>query len=168
MPSDVSWQAADGRFDLRVAAIITRGDSVLVCTVPTAGCWFLPGGRARLGEASDVALVRELAEELGHELPAGQLVLVVENIYGKDGELRHEIGLYYYQEWPSALPPGDIHGGTEPEDEFRWVALSDLEATGFQPAGIISLLPERTGAVRHVSLDQRTGTVLVDGRPSPR
>jgi ADP-ribose pyrophosphatase YjhB (NUDIX family) len=45
------------------------------------GYWFLPGGRVRFGESSDAALARELAEELGHVLPAGQLALVVENIF---------------------------------------------------------------------------------------
>lgn len=50
-------------------------------TVDGLGYWFLPGGRVRFGESSDAALARELAEELGHVLPAGKLALVVENIF---------------------------------------------------------------------------------------
>ncbi len=66
--SDISWNGPDGTFNLRVAAVICRGEEVLLCTVDGLGYWFLPGGRVRFGEASDTALARELAEELGHEL----------------------------------------------------------------------------------------------------
>jgi ADP-ribose pyrophosphatase YjhB (NUDIX family) len=67
--SDISFSGPAGTFNLRVAAVIFRGDQVLLCAVDGLDYWFLPGGRVRFGEPSDVALVRELAEELGHELP---------------------------------------------------------------------------------------------------
>jgi ADP-ribose pyrophosphatase YjhB (NUDIX family) len=163
---DVSWRNPDAEFNLRTAAIITRGDSVLLCTVPGAGCWFLPGGRVRFGEATDRALARELAEELGHQLPPGRLVLVMENIY-TDRWLRHEIGMYYHQEWPDSLAADDIHGGSEPADEFRWVKISELETAGFQPAGIIGLLAHLPQLLRHVVNDRLAGTLLIDGAARP-
>jgi 8-oxo-dGTP pyrophosphatase MutT (NUDIX family) len=69
--SDISWSGPDGTFNLRVAAIIRRGEEVLLCTVDGLDYWFLPGGRVRLGEASDAALARELAEELGTSCAPG-------------------------------------------------------------------------------------------------
>jgi 8-oxo-dGTP pyrophosphatase MutT (NUDIX family) len=89
--SDISWSGPPGTFNLRVAAVITRSDQVLVCTVDGLGYWFLPGGRIRFGEPSDTALARELAEELGHDLPGAKLALVVENIF-ETRSLQHEIG----------------------------------------------------------------------------
>ena len=79
---DISWHGPHGTFNLRVAAILTRGEEILLCTVEGLGYWFLPGGRVRFGEPAGAALARELAEEVGHEFPAGELALVVENIYG--------------------------------------------------------------------------------------
>jgi 8-oxo-dGTP pyrophosphatase MutT (NUDIX family) len=54
-----------------VAAVISRADQLLVVTVGALDYWFLPGGRIQFGEPSHAALTRELAEELGHDLPGG-------------------------------------------------------------------------------------------------
>jgi 8-oxo-dGTP pyrophosphatase MutT (NUDIX family) len=149
--SDISWSGPPGTFNLRVAGIITRGDQILLCTVDGLGYWFLPGGRIRLGEPSDAALAREMAEELGHVLPAGTLALVVENIF-RNRSLEHEIGLYYRLTWPGTLDPEDLHGGTEAGHHFRWVPARELGSVDFQPAGLIPILPDLAGTLRHVVL----------------
>ena len=150
--SDISFSGPAGTFNLRVAAVIYRGDQVLLCTVDRLDYWFLPGGRVRFGEPSEVALVRELAEELGHELPPGPLALVVENVF-RNPSLEHEIGLYYRLTWPAALAPDDLDGGIESGHRFRWVPVRELGSVDFRPAGLISVLPELTGALHHVVLD---------------
>jgi 8-oxo-dGTP pyrophosphatase MutT (NUDIX family) len=151
--SDISFSGPAGTFNLRVAAVIFRGDQVLLCTVDSLDYWFLPGGRVRFGEPSDVALVRELAEELGHELPPGPLALIVENIFRKRS-LEHEIGLYYRITWPAALAPDDLDGGIESGHRFRWVPVRELGSVDFRPAGLIPVLPELTGTgtLRHLVL----------------
>ena len=75
---DISWSAPGETVNLRVAAVIIRDRKVLLCTVDRLEYWFLPGGRIRFGEPAQLALSRELAEELGHQFPAGRLALVVE------------------------------------------------------------------------------------------
>jgi ADP-ribose pyrophosphatase YjhB (NUDIX family) len=149
--SDVSWTMPAGTFNLRVAAVIVRGGDLLICTVDGVGHWFLPGGRVHLGELSDAALARELAEELGLALPGARLALVVENVY-RDPSRHHEIGLYYRVPWPDALDPADLHRGTEPGHHFRWVPLAELGSAGFQPAGLIPILPGPAEGLRHVML----------------
>jgi len=148
---DISWSGPSGRFNLRVAGVITRGEDILLCTVDGLGYWILPGGRVHLGEPSDLALTRELAEELGHALPAGPLALIVENIF-RAPSLEHGIGLYYRITWPSTLAPDDLLGGTEEGHHFRWVPVRDLGSVDFRPAGLIPILPGGDGALRHVVL----------------
>jgi ADP-ribose pyrophosphatase YjhB (NUDIX family) len=153
--NDISWSASGETFNLRVAAVITRDQRVLLCTVDGLGYWFLPGGRVRFGEPAQVALSRELAEELGHQFPAGRLALVVENIYG-EGSLEHEVGFYYRLAWPSGLADSDLDGGTEPGHSFRWAAISELGSVRFEPAGLVPVLQEPGDDLRHVLLDRRT------------
>jgi len=151
MTSDISWSGPEGTFNLRVAAIISRGDEVLLCSVDGLGHWFLPGGRVRLGESSDAALARELAEELGHELPAGKLALIVENIYD-DGALQHEVGLYYQLPWPGVLAPDDLEGGIEAGHRFRWTPVRGLGSVHFEPAGLVPILEDLGDTLRHTVL----------------
>ncbi|HEY6276713.1 MAG TPA: NUDIX domain-containing protein [Streptosporangiaceae bacterium] len=150
-PGDISWDGPAGTFNLRTAAIIVRGGRILVCTVDGIGYWYLPGGRARLGEPGEVALARELAEELGHRLPVGRLALVVENIY-RGPEVEHEIGLYYPVAWPDGLAEDDLTGGIEPGLRFRWVPLPELGSPRFEPAGLIPVLQNPADGLRHVLL----------------
>jgi len=151
--SDISWSSPGGTFNLRVAAVIVHRQKILLCTVDGLGYWFLPGGRVRFGEPTQVALSRELAEELGHRFPAGRLAFAVENIY-RDGSLQHEVGLYYRLGWPAGLEASDLDGGTEPGHSFRWTAISELASVRFEPAGLVPELQNLGDDLRHVLLDR--------------
>jgi ADP-ribose pyrophosphatase YjhB (NUDIX family) len=140
---DISWPGPHGTFNLRVAAILARGEDILLCTVEGLGYWFLPGGRVRFGEPSSAALARELAEELGHQFGPGELALVVENIYGGE-RIEHEIGLYYRLAWPAALD--------EPGHTFRWAPAAELGSLRFEPALLVPVLQNPSGTLRHIVL----------------
>jgi ADP-ribose pyrophosphatase YjhB (NUDIX family) len=154
--NDISWSGPGATFNLRVVAVITRGGNLLLCSVDGLDYWFLPGGRVRFGEPSEVALARELAEELGHRLPPGELALVVENIY-RDTALQHEVGLYYRLTWPDTLAADDLGGGVEPGHLFRWVPAGDMGSLRFEPAGLVPVLRNLSGGPRHMVLDRRAG-----------
>jgi len=152
---DISWQGPQGTFNLRVAAILTSGGEILLCTIEGLDYWYLPGGRVHLGESAEAALARELTEELGHEFPPGTLALVVENIYRGEG-LEHEIGFYYRLAWPATLSRDDLGGG-EPGHAFRWAPATGLGSLRFEPAGLASVLHNLDGTLRHLVLDQEDG-----------
>jgi ADP-ribose pyrophosphatase YjhB (NUDIX family) len=147
---DISWHDPHGTFNLRVAAILTRGAEILLCTVEGLSYWILPGGRVRFGEPAGTALARELAEELGRQFPPGELALVVENIYPGPG-IEHEIGFYYRLGWPAALDPDDLGGG-EPGHTFRWTPAGELDSLRFEPARLVPVLQNPSGTLRHIVL----------------
>lgn len=64
-----------------VAAVIERGDAVLICRRPEGknhgGLWEFPGGKMDQGESIQQAVTRELAEELNVETQGvGQVLFV--------------------------------------------------------------------------------------------
>lgn len=139
--------AADGtRFNYRVAGAAIRDGHLLVCREDDDDYCMLPGGRVEMGEASDMALVREMAEELAMPVSVGPLLFTYESFYGRAGDRYHELGFVYAIELPDGVGPG----GTQPflvrEDEghllqFSWLPLagSALTQASLQPPW----LPER-------------------------
>ena len=61
-----------------VAAVFTDGERVLACRrrehLMAGGRWEFPGGKLEAGESPDVALAREIEEELGVEIEVGDLL----------------------------------------------------------------------------------------------
>ncbi|HWJ09110.1 MAG TPA: NUDIX domain-containing protein [Nocardioides sp.] len=62
-----------------IAQMLVRDDAaeprVLMCNLTYKADWDLPGGVVEVGESPQVAVVREVEEELALEIPAGRLVL---------------------------------------------------------------------------------------------
>ena len=72
-----------------VAALILRGDSVLICQrradQPMAHKWEFPGGKMEPGESAEEALRRELDEELSIRAEIGSRVVRLRHTYRSGG-----------------------------------------------------------------------------------
>ena len=73
---------------LVVAALIRRGDELLICqraaNKPMPLKWEFPGGTVELGEDLRAALARELDEELGIRAQIGREVSALRHLYRRD------------------------------------------------------------------------------------
>lgn len=88
---------------------------------PEAGAWGLPGGKIDFGERAEVAVMREIAEELGVEIVLRGLACLAETIDAGDG--RHWIAPVYRAQIVSGEPKlmePEKHGG------FGWYGFEDL------------------------------------------
>ena len=74
-----------------VAALIVRGDEVLICQrtkhQPMPLQWEFPGGKIDPGETAAEALRRELEEELDVQATIGREVATIRHTYKNGGEL---------------------------------------------------------------------------------
>ena len=107
-----------------VGAVIKDGRGRLLLIkrghVPGAGLWSLPGGRIEPGETDAEALVREMREETGLAIEAGQLIGTVRRP-AQDG------GILDIRDYAATVTGGTLRAGDDAADA-RWVAASDLES----------------------------------------
>ncbi|MDB5614020.1 MAG: hypothetical protein JWQ22_1673 [Devosia sp.] len=124
----LSFPVGGTRFNYRVAGAAIRDGHVLVCREDDDDYCMLPGGRVEMGEPSDVALVREMAEELVMDVAVGPLLFTSESFYGRAGDRFHEMGFIYAIELPEDVRPGGDQPFLVREDEghllqFSWLPL---------------------------------------------
>jgi ADP-ribose pyrophosphatase YjhB (NUDIX family) len=127
--------------ELIARGIILHGDAVLVnfSRNKKTGERYcaLPGGHVDPGESCAEALRRELQEELGCDSQIGDLCFVAESIYAgrkASDKKRHEVVLYFATTL-TKMPPtkGNQILSPEPEKNFRWLPLADLQSANLLP-----------------------------------
>jgi ADP-ribose pyrophosphatase YjhB (NUDIX family) len=153
----LSFPVGGTRFNYRVAGVALRDGHVLVCREDDDDYCMLPGGRVEMGEASDVALVREMAEELVMDVTVGSLLFTSESFYGRVGERFHELGFIYAIDLPEQVRPDGDQPFLVREDEghllqFSWLPLagSALTEANLLPPWLPERLRALSGATEHV------------------
>jgi ADP-ribose pyrophosphatase YjhB (NUDIX family) len=146
-----AFQPGVVRFTFRVGGILMQREHVLCQSAGEEGFWFLPGGRAEIGESARGSLLREMQEELGEALQVGRLLYVVENFFRDASGAWHELGLYFLLSAPADAP---FMQSLEPftrQDEvgnplrFDWLPIARLEALPLYPScfqTVLKHLPE--------------------------
>lgn len=110
-----------------VGAIVIRDNRVLLVRrgqPPSEGLWAVPGGRLELGERLQEAAEREIKEETGLTIRAGEPVYTVDVI------LRDEAGCVQFHYVIVGLLADYVSGVLRPGDdarEARWVTPKELE-----------------------------------------
>lgn len=153
----------EGRFLYRVVGVVAHDGHVLLHRAESDDFWSLPGGRCELLEPSDVALRREMREELGVDVVVERLLWVVENFFPLGGLPHHELGLYFKMALPPDAPQLDMtreHRGQEDDFAlvFCWFPLDALETARLYPLFLrttLRALPETP--VHIVNVDSKDG-----------
>ena len=154
----IVFDRGKARFQYRVAAIIRRGDEVLLQTAGDEGFWYLPGGRVEMLESAEEALCRELREEIGATARIERLVWFAENFFEHRGITYHEPGLYFLASIPADSPAYRAEGtflGYEADGTrllHEWHSVHELDGLrlfpSFLKAGLRSL-PAETQYIVH-------------------
>lgn len=147
---DETWM-----FQYRVAAILLRDGHILLCRDNVTGYWYMPGGRVELAESSEIALVREISEELNATVQIERLVWVVENFWGPNRDRVHELCLYYLVSFPASRIPSTIEEFTLEESDgqkntFRWWPFGELVGARVYPSFLRTALSDLPMGVQHI------------------
>lgn len=135
----ISVQVGAGLFNLRVAGVWIDDGYILLQGDAREDFWALPGGRIEIMEPAEVALLRELREELAlsETTRVERLLWIMQNFFHTAawGDC-HELGLYFLvtPTQADAERLGDKtrdHPCAEPDSTltFRWFRLAELPAT---------------------------------------
>lgn len=112
-----------------IAAIIKRGDEVLLCQRKEGalqGKWEFPGGKIENGETPEECLVREIEEELG-------IAIEVDDIY-QAVHTHYEHGDFLIIAYLARHVAGEI--SLRVHSDFAWVNVADLTAYDLADANI--------------------------------
>jgi ADP-ribose pyrophosphatase YjhB (NUDIX family) len=137
----ITFQNGQTKFTYRIGGIALHNGHVLFQKAtqnPENIFWFLPGGRAELGESAEETLEREMMEEIGTSAKIIRPLFLVENFFRQG----HEIGLYFLMAFPenSILyqNAGPFEFGTEQETNlpmiFSWLDMTQFDTLPIIPA----------------------------------
>ena len=107
---DLCVKIEDGILNIRVGAIIMKGDKFLMAGNDHYDHYYSVGGRIKLGETAEEAVVREVFEETGVKMEVDRLGFVHENFFPGDteekkGSMVHEISFFFYMKVPGDFEP---------------------------------------------------------------
>ena len=135
----ITFKPSEIRLTYRVGGILIRNEHVLCQAASREDFYFLPGGRAELGESASVSLIREMQEELDVAMKIERLLYVVENFFTDSNDTWHELGLYFLMTAPAESYLNQSLDTNERVDEvgnhlrFDWLPIAQLETFPLYP-----------------------------------
>lgn len=124
---DMCVPCGEGLINLRVGAIIQRNGELLMTGNTRDAYLYSVGGRIKMGETAQEAVVREVLEETGVRMEVDRLVFVHENYFQIDlapnaGKPVYELCFYYLMQVPADFEPICESRTEDGMTEFlRWV-----------------------------------------------
>ncbi len=157
----ISFEMTQGRFNYRVAGVCVEDGHVLLQTFAGSLYWVLPGGRPELSESSQVALRREMREELDAEVQLERLLWVVESFFlTNTSRPFHEIGMYYLMTLPAESTLHDKTQAVTGMDfgapfTLKWFPLDALADLPLFPPFLRTRLTQLPPTVEHIIEEER-------------
>ena len=136
---DLAFQMENEKFNYRVCGMILFEEGILAMHDEHSPYYYLPGGRVKLGETAEQAIIREIQEELGIEAKIQRPLWLNQSFFTEDvSHLRyHEICLYFLMdiEGTGLLNRGKKFMGIEEghTHQFEWLRFEQLKDEYFYP-----------------------------------
>ncbi len=136
---DISYKAEGEKFNYRVCALMISDGRILAMRDERSPYFYLPGGRVKLGETAEAAVLREVWEELGIETEIVRPLWLNQAFFTEDVDhLRyHELCVYFLMDvsHTGLRSRGERftrREGTHTHD-FEWLEFDRLKKEYFYP-----------------------------------
>ena len=136
---DISFKNGNEKFNYRVCAIIINEGKILAMKDGNSPYYYLPGGRVKIGETAEYAVLRECKEELFAEPEIVRPLWLNQAFFTEDVEnIRfHELCVYFLMDFSKTdlLSRGEnfVLNENGQKHEFEWLPFERLENEYFYP-----------------------------------
>lgn len=136
---DISYKTESGKFNYRVCAMIISDGKILAMHDERSPYFYLPGGRVKMGETSEDAVIREVREELGIIAKIARPLWLNQAFFTEDVDhLRyHELCIYFLMDISETdlLERGNEFTVNEGKKThiFEWLDFDQLKEEYFYP-----------------------------------
>jgi len=116
-----------------VGAVVFRDDSVLLVkrkNHPAKNMWAIPGGRVKIGEKLQEAAEREIFEETGIQIKAGEPIYVFDVIDRDDSE---QIRFHYVIIDLDAQYLSGVPEASDDAEEAKWISRDQIKSLNVNP-----------------------------------
>lgn len=136
---DISFQSENEKFNYRVCAVILNDGKILAMQDERSPYFYLPGGRVKMGETAEDAVIRETKEELNIVARIIRPLWLNQGFFKEnvDGLQYHEICIYFLMDISDTdlLSRGDAFFRQEGvhRHTFQWLKCEQLQHEYFYP-----------------------------------
>lgn len=136
---DISFNQENRKFNYRVCAMIISENRILAMHDERSPYFYLPGGRVRMGETAEQAVIREGREELGVTMKIVRPLWLNQAFFTEDvdGIRYHELCIYFLMDISDTdlLERGGSFALTEEKHihTFEWLEFDRLKDEYFYP-----------------------------------
>lgn len=160
MRKSIKIKTDDYNFKFRVSGIIVKENKILLVEMDNSGFLCLPGGYVELGETTEVAVRRELLEEIRKPFEISEYLGVVENYFiNKYNKKMHEISFYYLMKSNDILNTENFSliendKGRKIKLDFYWVDLDQINDYDVRPGFLKNILKSEKMKFEHLIFNE--------------
>ena len=136
---DISYVSGGDKFNYRVCAVIVSNGKLLAMHDERSPYYYLPGGRVKLGETAEQAVLREIREELEVKATIARPLWLNQSFFTEDVDHLnyHELCIYFLLDISQTdlLTKGErftLHERNHTHD-FEWLPFERLSQEYFYP-----------------------------------
>ena len=136
---DLSFTAGKDKFNYRVCAMMISDGRILAMRDERSPYYYLPGGRVKMGETAENAVLREVREELGITAKIDRPLWLNQAFFTEDVDHLHyhELCVYFLMDISGSDLPSKDNSFTLTEGQrthlFEWLSFDRLSDEYFYP-----------------------------------